>query len=104
MMQSQDRRNHLRHSFNCVLKGVELPMLGSHQNGNRSENIQARVENLSEGGMCLISPKPLNISNPIRCEIFLAEFPVALPILLQVRWSQEISPGSEYRIGLKFLF
>ena len=78
-------------------------MLGSHQNGSRTENIQARVENLSDGGMCLITTKPLNISNPVRCEISLAEFPVALPILLQVRWSQEISPGSEYRIGLKFL-
>ena len=78
-------------------------MLGSHHNGNRTESIQARVENLSDGGLCLITTKPLKISNPIRCEISLAEFPVALPILLQVRWAQEISPENEYRVGLKFL-
>ena len=97
----KERREYLRHLLRCQWRGVELPLLETSGHGNGV--IKAWVENISSGGLGLLTDQLVHIFRPIRCEIFLAEIPPGLPLFMQVRWTQEMSYGPRYRIGLRFL-
>jgi hypothetical protein len=63
---------------------------------------QARIANMSTGGMCLTTDRPLTPFSTIRGEITLPGSPVGVPCLLQVRWVREVQQGV-YLSGLLYL-
>ncbi|MGA8216585.1 MAG: PilZ domain-containing protein [Candidatus Sulfotelmatobacter sp.] len=66
--------------------------------------VLGRVQNLSKGGLCLISPQPLARSCLVRCEIGVSEIPVSIPTLMQVRWTRKQNLQADtYLTGLQFL-
>ena len=73
------------------------PSLGADQ------DIRGEVCNISAGGMCLLTDDSVNVSDPFRCEILAPRMPVAIPVLLQVRWASKSSNGRTHRLGLQFL-
>jgi PilZ domain len=63
---------------------------------------QGQIANMSTGGMCLATDRPLTPYATIRCEITLPGSPVGVPCLLQVRWVREVQQGV-YMSGLLYL-
>jgi hypothetical protein len=62
------------------------------------------VQNVSKGGLCLISSQPMPRSSLVRCEIGVSEVPVGIPTLMQVRWTRKQNLQAEaYLTGLQFL-
>jgi hypothetical protein len=60
------------------------------------------IANMSSGGMCLSTNRPLTPYSCIRCEVTLPSSPVGVPSLLQVRWVREVEEGV-YQSGLLYL-
>ncbi len=64
-----------------------------------------RVQNISEGGISLLSESSLTPSSFVRCSIQVPDVPVAVPTLMQVRWSvaRRGNKSKSYLIGLLFV-
>jgi hypothetical protein len=71
---------------------------------NRRATVVGRIQNMSQGGLCVITPRALAESSVLRCEIAIAEAPVKIGTLVQVRWTekQKLNPD-EFISGLSFL-
>jgi hypothetical protein len=66
--------------------------------------VLGRVQNVSKGGICLLSHQPIPHSALLRCEVVVAEVPVGIPTLMQVRWTRKQNLQTEsYLSGLQFL-
>jgi c-di-GMP-binding flagellar brake protein YcgR len=96
-----DRRQYPRYPLESELIGCELSLLGVTE---ENKHIRGHVEDISEGGICLLTSKPLGLTNPIQCKIRLAKLPVAVPVIMRVQWSLQVSTASSYRNGLQFLY
>jgi hypothetical protein len=85
------------------MKVQPLPQLGSSRN-LRTMPIPGRIHNISEGGVCLITSRPIEKFSLLRCEIAIGDVPLSISTLMQVRWTkkQNIHPES-YLSGLEFL-
>lgn len=68
----------------------------------KGDPIVARVENVSQNGMCVSSRFPLMLSTSVRCEVGLNDLPVAVPTMAQVRWVLKVNSRT-YRSGLQYL-
>jgi hypothetical protein len=81
---------------------TQLPQLGVKK-GKRAA-IAGRIHNMSQGGLCVITPRALTTSSVLRCEIAIGDAPVKIGTLVQVRWTakQKIHPD-EFLAGLSFL-
>ena len=66
---------------------------------------EGRVQNISEGGISLLSESSLTPSSFVRCSIQVPDLPVAVPTLMQVRWSvaRRGNKSKSYLIGLLFV-
>ncbi|SRR5712692_1909485 len=96
-----ERRLHPRYPVNPALsKGVASLRL--YKEGH--ELLQAQLQNLSTGGLCLLGNRAVELSQVFRCEIPLPELPVGIPTLLQVRWIERPTAAHAYRVGLQFVF
>ncbi len=64
-----------------------------------------RVQNISEGGIGLLSDIPLQPSSFVRCSIVTPDVPVPIPTLMQVRWSvaRRDDKSQTYVSGLLFV-
>ena len=65
-----------------------------------------RVQNISEGGISLLSELALEPSSFVRCNILTPDVPVAIPTLMQIRWSVVRRDGGKeqtHLIGLQFV-
>jgi hypothetical protein len=70
----------------------------------RHKAVVGRVQNVSKGGLCLISPQPIAQSCLVHCEIGISETPVSIPTLMQVRWTRKQNLQADtYLTGLQFL-
>jgi hypothetical protein len=78
-----------------------LPLIRS--SGRKRVEIQGRLQNIGEGGLCLTTTQPMEVNRPVLCGMLLSAVPVKLPILMQVRWAEKISAGDRFRVGLQFL-
>jgi hypothetical protein len=94
-----ERRRDARYPFLCELKGTELSSLGSPQ-ANPSV-FRGRAQNISSGGLCVVVDEAVEVSRLIRCEIRVASVPVAIPLVMQVRWSRRMPEG--YAVGTSFV-
>jgi PilZ domain len=99
-----ERRQHPRFPQLFEMLVRELPATSSQPLNAPSETIEGRVQNVSEGGLCFLSPRPLDKQALVRCEIVVSDLPVHIPTLMQVCWNQKqrVSPET-YVCGLKFL-
>ena len=65
----------------------------------------ARILNLSESGIALLTGCALQPYSLVRCNIVVSDVPVAIPTLLQVRWStvRRGSKSLSHLSGLHFV-
>jgi len=98
----RDRRRHPRFPYVLDVQAREAP---PYQSVLRSGlPAAARVQNVSKGGLCLVSSQPLPRSALLRCEILVTDLPVGIPTLMQVCWTQKQNLKTEsYLSGLQFL-
>jgi len=97
-----ERRLHPRYAVNPGLPKVAVALQGLHKQGH--ELLQAQMQNLSTGGLCLLGDRAVELSQVFRCEIPLPGLPVGIPTLLQVRWIDRPPDAHAYRVGLQFVF
>lgn len=96
-----DRRHHPRLPFTGPVRATEFQQLGSSATG--SKGIEGQIRNISSVGICLVTRHPLNDFHMVRCELRLQEIPVAIPLLAQVRWTNQDPGGLGRIVGLQFL-
>jgi hypothetical protein len=66
--------------------------------------IVGRAQNMSRGGLCFLSQRPISQSSLLRCEMRAVDVPVPIPTLLLVRWTRKPNVrGKNYLSGLQFL-
>jgi len=66
--------------------------------------VRGRIQNLSEGGACILSSQPLPVSSFVSCEIAAPDVPVPIPSLMQVRWNAKGGRDNQHFIsGLSFI-
>jgi len=72
-------------------------------NGPQKE-FDGRLHNLSNGGICILSSSPLQPSTFLCCSFPVFEAPVAVPALMQVKWTVKRGQKSpNYISGLEFV-
>jgi hypothetical protein len=98
-----DRRRYPRFPHVLDVQAQECPPVD--YSGAVKPPILGRVQNVSKGGLCLLSQRMIPLSSLLRCEIAIAEVPVAIPTLFRVRWTkkQKVEVDS-YLSGVQFLF
>jgi len=75
-----------------------------HASHPAPREVQGRIQNLSEGGICLMSSQPLPVSSFVCCEITMPDIPVSIPALMQVRWTAKRGrEANRYIQGLRFI-
>ena len=79
-----------------------MPTLESGQ--HRKPPVHGRVRNVSNAGICLVTEQPLEDSSLLRCGVPLPGAPVAVPTLMQVRWTRQSGGRHDgYISGLQFI-
>lgn len=92
-----ERRRYPRFSIDLPIEYYRLPS---------SEKKQARVSNISEGGIMIYVPEKLEIGQQLRVKIFFLAEPnlTAMEVIGEVVWIDlSLEEGNEYRSGLKFI-
>lgn len=84
------------------LRGRQLALLGLAQREAKT-GIRGRIQNISQGGVCVLGNRSILASSLIRCEIVVSGTHAAIPTLMQVRWTERTSTNGGYKIGLQFL-
>lgn len=96
-----EKRGHPRYRLTREVRARELSLLGSPK--IRTGWLRGRIQNISRGGLCLLTHQGMKVSRLCLCEIRFPKIPVSIPTLLQVRWTQKSAKGASYRAGLQFL-
>jgi len=97
-----DRRQYPRFPYVLDILAHDCPPL--NHSGPPRPSVLGRVQNVSQGGICVLSQKLIPRSALLRCEVGVSEVPVAIPTLLQVCWSRKQNvEAASYLTGLKFL-
>lgn len=65
MSQPSDRRECERLPGNDIWLEIEIKSSHHTDGSNPSRAIKAKVENLSDGGMCIISPEPFELGQEV---------------------------------------
>ncbi|MGB3941869.1 MAG: PilZ domain-containing protein [Candidatus Manganitrophaceae bacterium] len=78
--------------------GATLP-----SNGSSRSPIVGQGENISQGGICLVTKVRLEVSQFLRMTLRLKTVPVDIPTLVEVRWIKPLS-SSLFKIGARFLY
>jgi hypothetical protein len=98
-----DRRHEARLPQVLEVTVRELPQLGCAENPE-SRSVAGYVQNISEGGVCLVTPTPIGEAAILRCEIAIGDAPLRVATLMQVRWTRKQSAIQETFIsGLEVL-
>jgi len=83
---------------------LELKQLSAADKPGLSGGVlRGKTENISTGGVCVRTKRPLKSSNLVRCELRLPGVPTRIPFLAQVRWSKKRSGANPYQAGLQFV-
>ncbi|MGA9243359.1 MAG: PilZ domain-containing protein [Silvibacterium sp.] len=98
-----DRRHDPRFPQSLELTVQPLPELGSSRK-LKTPAIRGRIQNISAGGVCLITGRPIEKFSVLRCEITMGDVPLKIATLMQVRWTKKQNMQPEgYLSGLEFL-
>jgi PilZ domain len=97
-----DRRKQARFPQNLRVSITPLPDVGTKK--TKGSTISGSIHNMSQGGLCVITPRALQKSSLLRCEIAIGEAPIKISTLMQVRWTerQKLRP-EKFLSGLSFL-
>ena len=98
---SPENRRSRRFPLTSELKGSELSAYGISEPGH--PELTGRMENISNGGLCLLTGRLLKPLQVVRCKLSLPGIPIAIPTLLQVRWVGKDPRTHRNRVGLQFL-
>ncbi len=97
-----ERRQHQR--FPQILDVHARSFLSSQTVGSVPVEFDARIHNLSNGGVCILSSKPLQADTFVCCNFSVFDGPVSIPALMQVRWTVKRGQKSTtYISGLQFV-
>lgn len=98
----RDRREHARFPQAIDVRARTMPPVrASHA---APKEIQGRIQNVSQGGVCILSSQPLAVSTFVTCEIAMLDIPVSIPTLMQVRWTVKRGKEAHHYIhGLRFV-
>jgi hypothetical protein len=97
----QPQRQHRRFPYSLELRGSKLASLGARPDEPK-DPFRGWTQNISRGGICLLSKRSIPASTLVRCEIEAPGKHVAIPTLMQVGWTQK-TPTGTYKTGLRFL-
>jgi hypothetical protein len=98
----QERRHHER--FPQLLEVHARSLLSAQTKGAVPKEIDGRIHNLSNGGVCILSSSPLQADTFVCCDVPVPDLPVSIPTLMQVRWT--VKRGQKpptYVSGLQFV-
>ena len=95
-----DPHRHPRFPQNLRVQITQLPHLGSAQ----GKAVMGRIQDISSGGMSVITPRALPESALLRCDISIGEASIHIPTLVQVDRTekQDILPN-KFLSELSFL-
>jgi len=100
-----ERRQHER--FPQVFEVHARNLRSFHTAGTQPKQLKefdCRIHNLSNGGVCVLSSRPLEPSTFMCCSFPVFDSPVSIPTLMQVRWSVKRGQKSpSYISGLQFV-
>jgi len=99
---AKERRDFPRFPFTL---DVDLRMLAPAVSTTEPvKSVRGRTQNLSRGGLCILSEESLEGATVVICELSVPDLPVPIPILTNVRWSEYRNEGRNcYLYGLQFL-
>ena len=97
-----EHRDHPRFLCDLELRGNKLAAVGVLQENGRTP-IRGRIENISEGGLCVLSKRAIPVAAVVRCEIGVSGTKATIPTLTRVRWTHKIPENGGYKIGLEVL-
>ena len=97
-----DRRKQARFPQNLRVSITQLPDLQAKK--AKGSTISGSIHNMSQGGLCVITPRALPKESLLRCEIAIGEAPIKISTLMLVRWTerQKLHP-EKFLSGLSFL-
>jgi len=98
--QSRTKRQNPRYSIKGEFKGTELP---AFQARKKTEVFRGRVKDISDRGFCLLAAWRPEQSVLLQGLLRLAQMPMKIPALAQVRWVNRQVSGRHYRIGLQYV-
>jgi len=98
-LQSRIKRSHSRYPVEGEFAGNEL---SSYHEKNKTAAISGRVQDISDGGFCLLATHTPKQSALLQGQLRLPHMPAQIPTLVQVRWIERASPR-HYRIGLQYV-
>ncbi len=81
---------------------INVRYVNATQN-NQTEVHSCRSQDISAGGLKLISHNPLNLGSKIAMEIDLGEMWAVIDVKVQVKWCLEIDEAPTYYIGVKLI-
>ena len=94
-----ERRHFKRYPFGAELRAEVLAYLGLRS----GPVIRGRAQDISQGGLSILTRRRIPVSSLVRCEIRLTEVPVALSLLSRVQWILRNPADQGYLVGLQFL-
>ncbi len=97
---SYEKRRHPRHPVRGELTGYIMP---SQTEGEGEQFFQGTIQDVSQGGLGVLTLQAVRVSSPIQCKLRLARLPCSIPTLAEVRWVESSPSGAGVRIGLEFL-
>jgi len=100
LQRAQPKRLYARFPFAAELEASQLSLVDKPR--PNAKLVRAKIENISSGGLCIRTKRPLGSSGLVRCELHLPGVPVSVPLLARVCWSEKRSGANPYRIGLEF--
>jgi hypothetical protein len=98
-----DRRHEVRLPQSLEVTISELPLVGAVENSEICM-LTGRVQNISQRGVCLVTPCPIEKASVIRCEIAIGDAPLRVATLMQVRWTRkQVAAPESFISGLEVL-
>ena len=94
-----ERRLHPRIALLGDFNGAEL----SSVDGSSRTEFHAAVQDVSSGGIGLLTNYPIHESSVIRGRVCLPGTKVEVPSILRVRWISRGPSEPQYRVGLQYL-
>jgi hypothetical protein len=99
-----DRERRQYERFPQVFEVRGRSLLSGQTSGPLPKEFSGRIHNLSDGGVCILSSFPLQASMFVSCSFPVTDVPVAIPTLMQVRWTAKRGNKSKsYISGLQFV-
>jgi hypothetical protein len=98
----RDRRLHARFPQALDVCAKSMPPVNASYAASRE--FQGRLQNVSQGGICMMSSQPLPVATFCSCEISMPDIPVSIPALMQVQWTSKRGRDAHHYIsGLRFV-